>query len=154
MIQTGGSALTDFSANDSNSGTDNGNLVINYNGQTTTVAGHFSSTDAQTGVELINFTGGSFSGYHLGNGDYAVSRLDPNNRDAGGVNLSASAANNFVVGEQGVNDIITGGGGNDLIIGGTGNDQLIGGGGNDLLVAGRWQRYADRWFRIGRHGRR
>ncbi len=63
-----------------------------------------------------------------------ISRLDPGNRNAGGVNLSASTANNFIVGEQGTNDIITGGSGNDLIFGGTGNNDLVGGLGDDLLV--------------------
>ena len=53
-----------------------------------------------------------------------------------GVNLSASAVNNFVVGEEGVNDDITGGLGNDLIFGGTGDNALDGGAGDDLLVGG------------------
>ena len=75
-------------------------LVINFNGQTVTVNGHFTGTNAQTGVERINFTDGTFAGYLLGADDYLVSRLDPNNRDSGGVNLSASTANNFIVGEQ------------------------------------------------------
>ena len=44
--------------------------------------------------------------------------------------------NNFIVGEKGVNDVITGGSGNDLIFGGTGDNELIGGAGDDLLVGG------------------
>ena len=91
------------------------------------MAGHFDGTNAQTGVERINFNGATYAGYLLGADDYLISRLDPNNRDAGGVNLSASTANNFVVGEQGVNDVITGGSGNDLIFGGTGDNDLVGG---------------------------
>ena len=122
MIQTAGAALTGLNASDNNTGTNNGNLVINFNGQTVTVNGHFTGTNAETGVERINFNDGTFAGYLLGADDYLVSRLDPNNRDAGGVNLSASTANNFMVGEQGVNDIITGGSGNDLIFGGTGDN--------------------------------
>ena len=87
-------------------------------------------------MERINFNDGTFAGYLLGAEDYLVSRLDPTNRDAGGVNLSASTANNFIVGEQGVNDEITGGSGNDLIFGGTGDNTLNGGAGDDLLVGG------------------
>ena len=79
-----------------------------------------------------------FYGYQLGAEDYVVSRADPANRTdpINGINLSASAANNFVVGEQGVNDDITGGIGNDLIFGGTGDNALDGGAGDDLLVGG------------------
>ena len=56
--------------------------------------------------------------------DYFVSRSDPGNRDAGGVNLSASIVNNFIVGEHGANDEITGGSGNDLLFGGTGDNEV------------------------------
>ena len=133
--------LTGLNAFDSNGGTQTGDLVINYampggTTQTITVAGHFNGTNAETGVERINFGGATYAGYLLGPDDYLVSRLDPGNRDAGGVNLTASLVNNFIVGEQGVNDVITGGAGNDLIFGGTGNNSLIGGLGDDLLVGG------------------
>ena len=135
--------ITALNAFDSNTGTQAGDLVINYSlptGATTsvaqqiTVAGHFAGTTTGTGVERINFNGATYQGYLLGADDYLISRLDPNNRDAGDVNLSASNVNNFVVGEQGVNDIITGGSANDLIFGGTGNNDLVGGLGDDLLV--------------------
>jgi Ca2+-binding RTX toxin-like protein len=136
--------LTGLNANDSNGGTNNGDLVINYSlpsgatsvAQTITVAGHFTGTNAQTGVERINFNSATYEGYLLGPDDYLVSRLDPANRDAGGVNLSTSIVNNFIVGENGVNDEITGGSGNDLIFGGTGDNDLFGGLGDDLLVGG------------------
>jgi Ca2+-binding RTX toxin-like protein len=136
VIQAAGVALTGLNAFDSNTGTQNGNLVVNFNGQSVTVNSHFNGTNAQTGVERINFNDGSFGGYLLGAEDYLISRLDPANRDSGGVNLSASTVNNFVVGEQGVNDVITGGSGNDLIFGGTGDNDLFGGAGDDLLVGG------------------
>ena len=55
-------------------------------------------------MERINFNSATFAGYLLGAEDYLISRADPNNRDAGGVNLSASTVNNFIVGENGVND--------------------------------------------------
>ena len=136
--------LTGLNANDSNGGTNNGDLVINYSlpsgatsvAQTITVAGHFTGTNAQTGVERINFNGATYEGYLLGPDDYLVSRLDPGNRDTGGVNLSTSIVNNFIVGENGVNDNITGGSGNDLIFGATGDNDLFGGLGDDLLVGG------------------
>ena len=107
-----------------------------YPAQTITVDGPLHGTNAETGVERINFNGATFDGYLLGADDYLISRLDPNNRDGGGVNLSASIANNFIVGEQGINDDITGGSGNDLIFGGTGDNDLVGGLGDDLLVGG------------------
>lgn len=90
--------LTALNASDNNTGTQTGDLVINYSlpsgatsvAQTITVAGHFTGTNAQTGVERINFNGATYAGYLLGAEDYLISRLDPGNRDAGGVNLSAS----------------------------------------------------------------
>lgn len=138
-------ALNALNAFDSNGGTALGDLVITYGmpsgtgAQTVTVAGHFTGAGAandQVGVERINFNGASYAGYLLGSADYLVSRLDPANRDAGGVNLTASTANNFIVGENGTSDVITGGQGNDLIFGGTGNNNLVGGLGDDLLVGG------------------
>ena len=141
---TGSAVLAGLDAFDSNTATNTGDLVISYtmmNGvtpstQVTTVAGHFTGTNAQTGVERINFNGATFAGYLLGTDDYLISRLDPANRDAGGVNLTASTANNFIVGEQGVSDEITGGSGNDLIFGGSGDNTLLGGLGDDLLIGG------------------
>ena len=101
------------------------------------MAGHFNGTNAQTGVERINFNGATLHGYLLGSDDYLISRSDPGNRDNGGVNLSAvDRSAKLLVGEQGVNDEITGGAGNDLIFGGTGDNELHGGLGDDLLVGG------------------
>ncbi len=128
---------------DNGGGTNDGDLVINYGlpidatnsvAQTVTVANHFDGTNAQTGVELINFNGAFFNGYQLV-GDYAINRADP----TGGtrtVNLAASTINNLIAGEDGDNDAITGGSGNDLIFGGGDNDDLVGGSGDDLLVGG------------------
>jgi Ca2+-binding RTX toxin-like protein len=131
--------ITGLNAFDSNGGTQNGNLVISYEGQQITVSGHYGGTNAQTGVELINFNGATYNGYLL-EGDYAISRADPGNRDAGGVNLSTNAVTNaqqnFVAGEDGTNDQIIGGALNDLIFGGTGDNELNGGDGDDLLVGG------------------
>jgi Ca2+-binding RTX toxin-like protein len=136
--------IASLNAQDNNGGTNDGDLVINYSlpsgatsvAQTITVANHFDGTNAQTGVERINFNGAVYAGYALGSDDYLISRADPNNRDSGGVNLSASLVNNFVAGEQTTNDIIIGGGANDLIFGAGGNDDLVGGLGDDLLVGG------------------
>lgn len=128
--------LTGLNAQDDNGGTANGNLIITANGGTINVAGHFTGGNAQTGIERINFNNATFAGYLLGADDYVVGRADPGNRDGGGVNLSASLANNFIVGEQGTNDVITGGSGNDLIFGATGDNDLFGGAGDDLLVGG------------------
>ena len=109
--------------------------------QTITVAGHFNDgTNAQTGVELINFNGATVHGYLLGGEDYFVSRADPGNRNAGGVNMAASAVTNnrqnFIAGETGTSDIIFGGAVNDLIFGGSGANRLNGGDGDDLMVGG------------------
>ena len=137
--------LTGLNAADNNASTTTGDLVISYtmlNGttpvtQNITVAGHFTGTNAQTGVERINFNSATYAGYLLGPDDYLISRSDPGNRDSGGVNLSASTVNNFIVGENGgVDDEITGGLGNDLIFGGTGDNEIAGGAGDDLLVGG------------------
>jgi Ca2+-binding RTX toxin-like protein len=130
--------LTGLNAFDSNTGTASGDLVINYampsgSNQTITVAGHFTGNNAQTGVERINFSDATYEGYELGADDYLISRLDQNNRD---IDLSDSGDNNFIVGEQGNADEITGGTGNDLIFGGTGDNELSGGDGDDLLVGG------------------
>ncbi|MDO8981762.1 MAG: peroxidase family protein [Afipia sp.] len=135
--------LTSLNASDNNTADNNGSLVITYgmpNGaatvnQTITVAGHYTGTNLETGVERINFNGATYAGYLLGADDYLISRLDVA-RDSGGVNLSASTVNNFIAGEDGVADVITGGLGNDLIFGGTGDNDLIGGDGDDLLVGG------------------
>ena len=140
--------LTSLNAADNNGGTTTGDLVITYameNGavtpvdQVTTVAGHFTGGNAQTGVERINFNNATYAGYLLA-GDYFVNRSDPGNRDGGGVNMSTNAVTNnqqnFVVGENGTADIITGGLLNDLIFGGTGDNDLYGGDGDDLLVGG------------------
>ncbi|MBJ2154272.1 peroxidase family protein [Variovorax sp. IB41] len=127
--------LVGLNATDNNTGTNNGSLVLSFNGQTVTVNGHYTGTNAQTGVERINFTDSSYAGYLLGVDDYLISRLDP----TGGsrtIDLSASTANNFIAGENGTNDLITGGLGNDLIFGGTGDNELHGGDGDDLLVGG------------------
>ncbi len=140
--------LTSLNAADNNGGTTTGDLVITYameNGaitpvdQTTTVAGHFTGTNAQTGVERINFNNATYAGYLL-SGDYFVNRADPNNRDAGGIDMTANAITNnqqnFISGENGTNDEIIGGLLNDLIFGGTGDNELSGGAGDDLLVGG------------------
>lgn len=130
-----GPVLTGLNAFDDNTGTANGNLVINANGGTMTVNGQFTGNTAQTGVELINFNNATYEGYLLGAADYAINRLDPfgGNRT---INLTASTISNFIVGEQGTDDQITGGSGNDIIIGGTGDNQLTGGLGDDLLIGG------------------
>jgi Ca2+-binding RTX toxin-like protein len=134
-----------LNAFDSNTGTQTGDLVINYSlptgptasvAQTITVAGHFTGNNAESGVERINFNGAIFAGYALGADDYFINRSDPNNNRT--VNVSANAVTNaqqnFIAGEDGTSDVITGGGLNDLIFGGGGNDDLVGGLGDDLLV--------------------
>ncbi len=123
-----------LNAFDSNTGNQNGNLVINYTlptgtAQTITVNSHYVGTNAQQGVELINFNGAFFNGYQLV-GDYAVSRLD------NGRNHAAATANMFIAGEDADDDTMTGGSGNDLIFGGGDGDDLVGGLGDDLLVGG------------------
>ncbi|MDM0104082.1 peroxidase family protein [Variovorax sp. J22R24] len=132
VIQAAGTAFTSLNAQDNNTGTANGSLIVSFNGQTVTVNGHYTGANPQTGVERINFNDGSYAGYLLGVDDYLVSRVDA----AGGRDLSASTVNNFIAGEQGVNDVITGGSGNDLIFGATGDNTLNGGAGDDLLVGG------------------
>ena len=82
-------------------------------GQQITVNGHFNGTNAQTGVERINFNGATFNGYLLGTDDYFISRSDPANRDCRRRQhvdeRRTNAQQNFVAGEDGVNDEIIGG---------------------------------------------
>ena len=140
--------LTSLNAADNNGGTTTGDLVITYameNGATHSGRPDhhggwpLHGTNAQTGVERINFNNATYAGYLLA-GDYFVNRADPGNRDGGGVNMSTNAVTNnqqnFVAGENGTADIITGGLLNDLIFGGTGDNDLFGGDGDDLLVGG------------------
>jgi Ca2+-binding RTX toxin-like protein len=136
MIGAPGNVLTGLNAFDNDGDPSDGELVIQFNGQTVTVNSHFNGGNAQTGVELINFNGSTFEGYAFGVENYAISRLDPVNRAAGDVDLSASSTNNFVVGEDGTGDLITGGTDKDLVFGGSGNDTLVGNTGDDLLVGG------------------
>ena len=126
--------LTGLNAFDNGAGTASGDLILAFNGQTVTVNGHFTGANAQTGVERINFNGATFAGYLLGSADYLIGRQDgAGNRN---IDLSASIASNFLVGEQGTNDVIVGGTVNDIIIGGTGDNDLSGGAGDDLLIGG------------------
>ena len=83
-------------------GTNNGSLVINFNGQTVTVNGHFTGR-RQTGVERINFNDGTFEGYLLERTTISSAGRSEQPR-RGGVNLSARRQTTSVVGETGVND--------------------------------------------------
>jgi len=135
FIDTNGAALTSLRAYDDNPGTNTGNLVIQYNGQQVTVNNHFTSSSAT--IERISFDGGSVDGYELGTTVYAVRTEDPNN--GGGsrrIDLSSSGFENFVAGESGSANTITGGSVKDLIFGGDQVDVLSGGGGDDYLSGG------------------
>lgn len=121
--------ITGLNASDSSNNNAAGNLVINFNGQSVTVANHFVPGAAGTGVERINFSDGVYEGYLLGLDDYLITTAQ------GNTNLAASTANNFIVGDAG-GDTLTGGSGNDLIFGGNGDNTLVGGDGDDLLVGG------------------
>lgn len=130
LLQTGGQALDGFSAQDSHGAGGQGDLVIDYKGQKITVVGHYDGVNAQTGVEFINFEGGSIAGHALGGADYRISRADDSD------NLrTGTTGNDFIAGESAA-DILNGNEGNDLLFGGGGNDSLNGGAGNDLLVGG------------------
>lgn len=131
--------LTGLNAFDNGGDNNDGDLVIGIDGQQITVVNHFDADGAtqrlQQGVELINFSDATFAGYELGEDDYIISKLDDDRQD-GGASLEVSTDNNFMVGENGVGDEMTGGAGNDLIFGGTGDNNLVGGAGDDLLVGG------------------
>lgn len=131
VIKTAGRALDGLSAHDSQGGGAAGDLVIGYNGQQVTVDDHFLGANAQRGVEFINFDGGSFGGYALGQADYRISRSDP-----GDNNRVGTTENDLIAGENTI-DLIEGDAGNDLLFGGGGNDELRGGAGEDLLVGGQ-----------------
>ncbi|MGM4918884.1 T1SS-143 repeat domain-containing protein [Tardiphaga sp. 813_E8_N1_3] len=135
FIDTNGAAMSNLVAYDDNNGTTAGNLVIQYNGQQITVNNHFTSSNSA--IERISFDGGSVDGYDLGSTVYTVRTNDPSN--SGGsrnVDLSALGADNFVAGEDGTANTITGGTGKDLLFGASQVDVLSGGGGNDYLSGG------------------
>lgn len=135
VILTGGAALTSLSFVDDNTGTNNGNLDIGFNGNSLTVIDHFDNTNEQ--VEFINFDNGSFAGYLFGRTDYAINASDPANSGTPSARtVAVTAGNNLLVGETGANRL-TGGTGNDLLFGAGGQDILDGGAGNDLIVGGQ-----------------
>lgn len=130
LLKTGGAALISLAAQDSHGAGGQGDLVIGYDDQQVSIADHYSGTNAQTGVEFINFDGGSIGGFDLGLADYRISRSDNAND-----NRNGTVENDFIAGENG-EDRIAGAAGNDLLFGGDGNDEVRGGIGNDLLVGG------------------
>ncbi len=129
--------LNSLSMADDDTDNNDGSLIITYGmpsgaqtvTQQITVNNHFDGTNAQSGVERINFNGALYAGYALGTEDYLISR------DDGGADLSASTTNNVIVGES-TGDAIIGGAGNDLIFGAAGDNTLTGGDGDDLIVGG------------------
>jgi T1SS-143 domain-containing protein len=131
FVRTLGAALNALNAYDNNTGSGNGDLVIEYNGQQVTVINHFDSDTSA--VESISFDGGSVYGYDLGTTSYTINNDDPSGSPR---TVTVASGNNFIAGENGAADLITGGTGKDLLFGGTQNDTLNGGAGNDLLVGG------------------
>ena len=83
----------------------------------------------------INFNGAFFDGYLLVR-RLSVSRLGPTTANRSST-CRPRRPTIFIAGEDGDDDIITGGSGNDLIFGGGGNDDLVGGLGDDLWSAAR-----------------
>ncbi len=133
-ILTAGAALASLSFLDDNTGTNNGNLDISFNGQDLTAINHFDQTSEN--VELINFDNGSFAGYAFGTGDYTINSEDPANSGAPSARtVIVASGNNLLAGENGASRM-TGGTGNDLIFGNGGSDIINGGSGSDLLVGG------------------
>ncbi|MDZ4136532.1 MAG: peroxidase family protein, partial [Paracoccaceae bacterium] len=94
VIQANGAELATLSASDSNTGTQNGNLVLGFEGQQISVAGHYSGNNTQTGVEQITFGNATYAGYALGDGTYAISRDDDGAR-------SGTGGNDLIAGELG-----------------------------------------------------
>ncbi|WP_160006093.1 peroxidase family protein [Rhizobium sp. 18055] len=133
-IATAGLALASLAVSDSDTGTQNGDLVVSFDGQQVTAVDHFDNTNE--GIELINFDGGSFAGYQLGTGDYTISTADPaNTGNPLARTVSVASGDNLMAGESGA-DRMTGGSGRDLLFGNAGNDILAGGAGEDLIVGG------------------
>ncbi|MET3898966.1 T1SS-143 domain-containing protein [Devosia sp. UYZn731] len=131
VITAAGAKLDALNAYDTVEGKNLGNLVIEFNGQSIRVENHFVGVNDR--VELINFDGATYKGYHLGSGDYAVGR----DSDSSNIRLPLSTnGNDFLVGEAGATNAFSGDGGNDLMFGGNLADNLSGGQGNDLLIGG------------------
>ena len=133
FLNLNGASLTSLRAYDDNVATNTGNLVIQYDGGQISVTNLYANI-ANDQVELISFGGGSFDGYAFGTSNYTI-----NHDDTSGTNprvVSGSSGNDFIAGEDGTANSITGGSGNDLIFGGSVDDVLTGGTGSDLLVGG------------------
>lgn len=85
--------------------------------------------ESATGVVLNLATGGS-GGEAAGDVYIGIERVQGSN--AGGDNITGSAANDQLFGYGG-DDTLAGDGGNDLLVGDNGRDSLMGGEGNDAL---------------------
>ncbi len=100
-----------------------GNLVLDINGKTVTIEGHFDDPDAA--VEVIDFNNSTFAGFAFGTNDYAVATTTS----------AAAGVNTLIAGTAG-DETLNGNTGNDLLFGGDGVDRLDGGAGADLTVGG------------------
>lgn len=132
VVFTAGAALTNLGFADNNTGTDNGDLVMTFNGQEVTAVDHYDGVGKAESIELINFGDSSFAGYQFGTGDYTINAADPAGTPR---TVTVTGGNNLLAGES-TNNTMNGGTGNDLLFGNGGNDILNGGGGADLLVGG------------------
>ena len=128
LMANGGAAFSTLRAYDDNIGTTAGNLVIVYDGGQITVTNFYAASANR--VESIRFDGGSFNGYQLGTGDYALNSSD------GAGTRTGTAGNDLIAGEDGAGNTLSGLAGNDLLFGGSQGDTLDGGADNDLLVGG------------------
>lgn len=109
----------------------NNDLVVDYNGQSLTVSGHYNVTNA---VESLTFTAGADAfGYALGDQSYTL-ETDLTGDD--GQNVIASSLASDVLTGNGGNDLLFGNAGNDSLVGGDGDDFLDGAAGNDTLLGG------------------
>lgn len=121
----------------------NGDLVINVNGNEIRVVGHFNGNS----VETINFDGGDFKGYQL---YLADDEGDEVFRGSFALSTAVAADENGVLtlrAEAGVSTILAdaqgtgattllGDSADDMLFGNNGADRLNGGAGADLLVGG------------------
>ena len=126
LIDANGAALTSLSGLDDNNSSDNGDLIIGFNGQQIRVDEFFDNDNNV--VETISFDNATYKGYSLGSGTYTIGTDEGSTRDG-------TSGNDLIVAEA-EGSVLDAGAGNDILLGNAGDDTLDGGANADLLVGG------------------
>jgi Ca2+-binding RTX toxin-like protein len=134
VIKANGATLSGLSAYDTVDGGASGDLMILYNGQSIDVEAQYGG--GGNAINTINFDGATVYGYALGSGDFTFDVNDPVTSSRT-IDRSSTSSNNFLAGELGRVNVLTGGSGKDLIFGGNLDDTLAGSNGDNLIIGGK-----------------